>query len=107
MIPQPLSTIQLPRLLHACIYAALLCAFFGVSDDNRSKSKSAVCAGLDMNPAGCARMADTSPIATVDLPLCGVLSSQQHLRIWTGDLQFSIDSCKMELYPLPNHVVVC
>ena len=60
-----------------------------------------------MNPVGCARMADATPIAAVNFALCGVLSSQQYLRIRRGDLQFSIDSCKMELYPLPNKVVIC
>ena len=48
-----------------------------------------------MNPAGCTRMADATPIAAVDLPLCGVLSSQQYLQIRRGNLQFSHGSYKI------------
>ena len=69
-ISQPLSTIQLPRMLRACTYAARCCALFGAANDTRSNSKSAVCAGLDMNPAGCTRMADATPIVVADFALC-------------------------------------
>ena len=60
MIPQPLSTIQLPRMLHVCIYAVLLCAFFGAADDTRAQSKSDVCAALDMSTADCNRITGIS-----------------------------------------------
>ena len=90
MIPHPLSTIQLPRMLRGCIYAARCCALFGAADDIRSQSKSAVCAGLGMSAVGCARMVDATPITVADLPLCGAFSPKQRLRIWTG--QFAIFS---------------
>ena len=53
MTQHPLSTIQLQRMLRACIYAALLCAFLGVVSDARAQTKTQVCSVLDMSTAEC------------------------------------------------------
>ena len=60
MISLPLSTIQLQRMLRACIYAVLLCAFFGVVSDARAQSKTVVCRELDMSTADCDRITNIS-----------------------------------------------
>ena len=60
MTPHPLPTIQLPRMLRACIYAVLLCAFFGVVADTRAQSKTDVCDALDMSTADCALITELS-----------------------------------------------
>ena len=54
MIPYRLSAIKLQLLLRACVYAGLLCAFFGVVADTRAQSKEDVCAALDMSTEDCA-----------------------------------------------------
>ena len=53
MIPHTLPTIQLPRMLRGCIYAAFLCALFGVVADTLSQSKSDVCSALDLSVPEC------------------------------------------------------
>ena len=53
MILHQLSTIKLPQILRICIYAGLLCAFFGVASDAQAQSKDAVCAALDLSALDC------------------------------------------------------
>ena len=56
MTSYPLPVKRLQQLLCVCIYAVLLCAFFGAADDTRAQSKDDVCAALDMSTADCARI---------------------------------------------------
>ena len=50
MIPHQLSTIKLPRILRICIYAGLLCSFFGGATDTRAQT---VCEALDLSALDC------------------------------------------------------
>ena len=78
MISHQLSTAQLPRLLRACIYAVLLCAFFGVVSDTRAQTKTEVCNALDMSTADCAlisRDVSTTLPAGVTLPQEGAFAT--------------------------------
>ena len=77
MIPHPLSTIQLQRMLRACIYAVLLCAFLGVVADTRAQSKTDVCNALDLSTAECALITGVSTTlpAGVTLPQVGCCPS--------------------------------
>ena len=56
MISRLITIIRLPRRLRACIYATLLCAFFGAVADTRAQSKDAVCAVLDLTDQNCAQI---------------------------------------------------
>ena len=65
MIPYRSSAIKLQQLLRACIYAGLLCAFFGAVADARAQSKGVVCAALDMSTEDCALITDDGVSTTL------------------------------------------
>ena len=60
MIPRPLSTIQLPRMLRACIFAVLLCAFFGAIPDTLAQTKPQLCTALDLSTDNCSQIQSVS-----------------------------------------------
>ena len=64
-------------MLRACIYATLLCTFFGVVADTRAQSKTQVCDALDMSTADCALITGVSTTlpSGVTLPLGGCCPS--------------------------------
>ena len=56
MISYQLATSNIPRLLYACLCAALLCSFLGVVSDTRAQLTTVdqVCTALDMSTEDCA-----------------------------------------------------
>ena len=60
MITRLITTIKLQRRVRACIYAVLLCAFFGAVADTRAQSKNAVCSALDMSTEDCSQIQSVS-----------------------------------------------
>ena len=114
MIPHPLSTIQLQRMLRACIYATLLCAFFGVVEDAQTQ----LCNALDMSTADCNLLieASTTLPAGVTLPQEGASATVATAVPWfvsnvateggsslrSGDVSDAEGSCLVLKVMLPD-----
>ena len=84
MTQHPPSTIQLQRMLCACIYAVLLCAFLGVVSDTRAQTNAQVFDALDISTADRAlinRVSTTLP-SGVTLPQEGASATVATIVGW-------------------------
>ena len=118
IISHPQPTIQLQRLLLACIYAALLCALLGVATDTRAQSKEDVCAALNLNTANCNQITDisTTPPTGLTFPEGGSaitvttvswfvspVSIEGATSLRSGDIEHNQASCLvLTLAPTPR-----
>ena len=94
-------------MLRACIYAVLLCAFFGVASDTRAQSKNLLCGALDMSVENCA-LIDSVAADPPGLPW--VITSQTSVAgrtsLRSGTIGDDQQSCLVLGVSLPANSVV-